>query len=367
VFSISGCESLKNLAIKQPRDEVIQKSYPNNAFAYKLGLVVHASPEEFIDYFGGDFSTWMKKHAQALHVDTSKMDPRVDLSKVGNSVDLSVKLLGISLPFRMTCIKHVPKEELWLMMVLTDDSWIMIRLKTRPSPEGCIVESDVLGQYSRYLGTILDGFQVVEAFAHRADMIITLVQSDFDPELDVEKITSSLRGDLYETFLQGNESSVWIDASPREVTEWILADPENLDNLIPNLSLQGKCYENPGVLFSDPEDSIYCPSTYMVGDKEVMAQVLSKGGWKNGDKQESNSNLFWITFLDTVIKARIDIEKQGSGSIMKMVLSSELPASQTPEAMDLRIGIAAVPGQMEEILLHIKAGVEGLETSETSD
>lgn len=86
---------------------------------------------------------------------------------------------------------------------------------------------------------IVDTYKLVEAAALRADLVLTLTGHRFDPGLDVEEVTGKgLRGELYETFLKGNASSIRIEATPREVLEWISKE-DNLNNLIPNLKFKG--------------------------------------------------------------------------------------------------------------------------------
>lgn len=358
VLSASGCQKINELFLKPSKEDVIHKSYPINANAYKLSHVVHASPREFLDYFAGDLY-WLEKASKKIQVGTDKMVPHTDMTKAGNSVDLSIKLLSLDLPFKLICLKHRPDEELWWMMVFTDDSWILLRFYLKPIPEGSTLNIDVLGQVSKYLASIADRLQLLEAVSLRADLIIALVQTEFDPKLDVDEVTSKgLRGELYGTFLQGYESSIRVDATPRQVTEWISSDKNNINNLIPNLAFKGECLENYRTLFTRPEETIYCPSTYRVGAQAVPAQVISKGGWEEADSFKSNSNIFWIMVLDTIMKVTVNVEKKGRGSELRFVTSAELPESQAPESMDLMMGLTQIPDLTEKILLNIKDKVE---------
>ncbi len=358
VCCFSGCQKMRDI-YQQPSGEVVHNSYPIDAYAYRMYLVVHASPDEFIEHFAKNM-LWLERHADALQVDTGKMDPYTDMTVVGNSTDISVKILGVYLPFKLVCLRYKPVTTLWWMMVLTNDSWILIKFDFSPAHDGCAMKIEIIGQYSKYLAAIAGGFQAVEAFAYRADLIMTLNQSDFDPQLDVEKITRmGLRGELYETFLQGYESSVRIEAKPQEIIDWFSDNPDAQCRLLPNLLIDRKCIGANRLLFGDPEELAYCLSTYDTESEDIPAQVLSKGGWKDEKATDADSNYFWIIVLDTLMKVRMDVGNKGRGSYIRFISAVELPESEAVEAMDLMMGITHIPRRTEEILLDIKAHVEG--------
>lgn len=161
---------------------------------------------------------------------------------------------------------------------------------------------------------IVDTYKLVEAAALRADLVLTLTGHRFDPGLDVEEVTGKgLRGELYETFLKGNASSIRIEATPREVLEWISKE-DNLNNLIPNLKFKGECIDNPRALFSRPEELIYCGASYSTRDQQIKSTVLSRGFWVDAKKTGSYFHNFWIITPDTLMKAQVEVRKRAGAA-----------------------------------------------------
>jgi hypothetical protein len=355
----SGCRKLESLFTIPAGGGVIHESYPITAYAYEFPVIIQGSPEEFIDHFARELM-WLERHADTLKVDVAGLNADTDMTKAGNSVDFSVRILGINLPCRMICLKYKPDEELWWMMNFPSDSWILLRFNIEPAVQGCVVRVDVLGQPARYLTSLIDTFQLLQALALRAELVMTLIQSDFDPELDIREITGrGMRGQLDETFLQGYESSIRVDATPGKITQYIFSDSQNLNRLIPNLDFKGACFDDPLMLLDKSDETIYCPSTYRAGNGEIEAQVLSESEWLNDGKHDVFSHNVWIIIQDTLVKVEFMIHKHGMASGLRMVYAFELPGAHAQQAMDLIIGIADIPDQMNEALVRIRADVEG--------
>jgi len=353
-----GCEKLKTTFRKAPVQGVAQQAYPIGAYAYQLSLVIHASPSELIGYFAKDL-TWLEEGASTFKVEASRLRPHTDMTEPGQSVDFSFRVLGINFPCRLVCLQYRPEEEWWWMMALSEDSWILLRFRVKPIPEGCQLHLDVLGQPPQSLEKAINTYQLLEAVAGRADLIMTVIQAHFDPKLDVAEATPhGLRGELTRTFLQGYDSSIWVPAPPFQVIQWIAEHPAQLDQLIPNLKFQGKCQAQPQKLFSHPE-AVSCPSTYQVGSREIEAIVLSKGRWVEEKKRRFYSHNFWIVVLDNLIRVQLLVQQQGRGSEIKIVFATELGGAASMQAMDLMLEVSQVPQRSEQALLQLKTGLEG--------
>jgi len=355
-----GCQKLRSAFRKPAAPGVLHQSYPIHTYAYQSSLVFYTTPQELMKNFVQDLS-WLERISGPMKIELKQFQPQTDMTQAGQFMDFNIKILGFNFPCRLICLKSKPDQELWWMIVPPGDSWILLHYEMKPIPEGCKLNLSILGgQPPKYLEAIVDIRQLVKAVAARFDLCLALIQAEFDPALDVEQVTAhGLRGELYETFLQGNESSIRVNAPPSKVAQWIFSNPEHLNFLIPNLRLKGPCFDDPQILFAHPEELVACPSTYQVSVVEMKAMVLSKGGWEDENKMTSYHHNVWILALDHLLRVQILITGQGSGSEVKMVFATELSESAAAEALDFIIAIAGIPERCEQALLKIKAGVEG--------
>jgi hypothetical protein len=347
----TGCQAIKKIFIKPP-EGVTEKSYPVKAYAYQLSLVFHTSPQELMDYFGKDIS-WLEKGAGALQVDTTKLKPHTDMTEVGQSVDFSFRMLGINFPCRMISLKYKPNGDLWWMMALPSDSWILLRFGMKPIAEGCGLSLDVLGQPPKYLEAVIDSFQLVEAAALRADLVLTLIQAEFDPELDVEKVTAKgLRGELYETLLQADEASIWVNASPEEVAEYIVT---NLESYLPEMKLEEECNLEEFINMQEGQ-IIHCPAAFKFLSLNLDLDTFFN--WIEKDKNHvlrvyapGRENLVFVDFSAT---------PEAGGSRVQAVVVNEIPGPTSQRLVDIMMALAAIPKHLRRELLDIKQGVEGV-------
>lgn len=131
-----------------------------------------------------------------------------------------------------------------------------------------------------------------------------------------------------------------------------------MNNLIPNLKFKGECIDNPRALFSRPEELIYCGASYSTRDQQIKSTVLSRGFWVDAKKTGSYFHNFWIITPDTLMKAQVEVRKQGRGSRLKLVISSELPGQGNPLAVDILVEISKIPERIEQVLLNAKSNIE---------
>jgi len=355
-----GCHKLKSAFRRPAAAGALHQSYPIHTYAYQLSLVFRTTPHELMENFVRDFS-WVERISGPMKIELKQSQTHTDMTQAGQLVDFNIKILGIDIPCRLICLKSKSDQELWWMIVPPGDSWILFHFEMKPVPEGCKLNMSVLGgQPPKYLEAIAGIRPLIEAVAARVDLALTLIQADFDPTLDVEHLTGhGLRGEIYETFLQGNESSIRVSAPPSKVVQWIFSNPENLSFLIPNLRFKGPCFDDPQILFAHPEELVACPSTYQLSAMEMKAMVLSKGAWEDENKLTSYHHNVWIVALDHLFRVQILVTAQGSGSEVKIVFATDLSESAAAEAIDFIIAIAGIPERCEQALLKIKAGVEG--------
>lgn len=355
-FPFFGCEKLKQVLIRKPSEKVFHESYPVKVYTYHSSVIVKATGGELVDYFVKDLS-WLESVSGMLEFELDASSAGGDYTRVGETMDFRIKAAGISFPTRATVIKYEHESKLWLM-IYAYGNWILWRIKLEPTEEGNSLSMDLLGTTTRALQGIIDGLKISEAGIVKFDMLLAIGQAHFDPDAEPDELTEKgLRGKVYEAYMQGYESSMWVDASPGEVKEWIFADPKNLKRIMPVLTTGDECYEDSR-MFSSTEEVSYCPALYRVGEREVEAQVISSGIWEESRRSRSYHHNLLITAMDILVRAEIMVDEKHRGSEVKVIISSELPGPDNPEAMDIMIGVADIPGIMEMVLPEVKSIIE---------
>ncbi|HUT51761.1 MAG TPA: hypothetical protein VM658_00075 [bacterium] len=334
-----------------------QNSFPIPVYTYETTFVVNTSPDKLQDYFARDLS-WVEKTSSSLRIELPDFRPGMDLTSVGQVVDFNIRIMGIKFPCQLITLKYLPDRELWTM-IYTRGSWLLFRYEFAAVPEGTRLKLRIMGQPSPSLDATLEVFPLARQVAARIDQIGTFFQSEFDPDLPARsRPGKELRGELARGFLQGYESSVPVDAPPREVMRWI-GEGGRLRGLFPNLRFEGQCAQDKQRLWSRSGELIYCPASYQAGAVRLESTVMSSGGWEQGTGP-AYSHHVWIITLDTLTSVRIEVRKKGAGSELKLIFAFEMPDREAPESLDLLYSISEVPDRARAILEGVKRGVEGI-------
>ena len=352
----TGCQKLRSVFAPRPATEVEQHSYPIPVYAYQTSLQVKTAPRELTAYFIEDVS-WVTKASGLLQLELISTRPGISLTQVGEAFDFKIKILTFSFTCRVVPLLWKQDRELWLL-ISTSGSWLLLRYELKPNPEGTLLQLRAVGQPSKSLTAVLESFSLTEAIAARVEQMLAYVQAYFDPALEAPSAPRGRRGELYSTFLQGDASSIGVEAPPERVVQWVFSQPENLNILVPNLRFQGVCFENPGLLLAHPEELTICPSLYQMGGMEINALVLTQGGWEDPDRRSSYRQQLWIVALHNLVNAQIQVDAKDRGSEIQVVLATELADSEGPEALDFLIAVAGVPSRVKQALLRIKAEIE---------
>jgi hypothetical protein len=357
----TGCQAIKKVFVKPPPEGLTQESYPVKVYAYESSVVVKETPQELIKHFS-DFSA-LEQSMGIIQIEVADSSLGMDMIEVGQSFDVNLKLLGFNFPCQVICFKYKPDKELWLM-VLTDGTWALLRFEFKPIPEGSMVNLNVLGQPSKTLAALLETFPLLEATAGRLDLIMAFIQSEFDPELVAKQLTEKgLRGELYETFLQAYEASVFVNSSPENFVRFVL-DPDNFRDIINNAQTEGlvEClyepenrrkWENQGAL-----EPIFCPATI----------TLAEFKWKFDSFTTININNYqdFLTIYgiaavaDILFKEQLAAQPEKGGTQVRLIVVIEPPGPATANLMSTMVTISGLPRLLEKLLLGIKAGVEEL-------
>jgi hypothetical protein len=359
--SCAGCHKIKKVFIKPPAEGVTQESYTIKVYAYDSSVVIKATPQKIIEYFAKDISRF-ERASGLLQIELKDLSPGLDMTEVGQSIDFNISILAINFPCRLTTLKYIQDKELW-WMILTDGNWILARFDLKPLQEGSMLKFNVLGQPSKTMTAILDTLPLIEAVFSVFDLGVAFIQSEFDPELDVKELTEKgLRGEVYEEFLQAHDVSVWINASPQNVTRNVMA-PDKFQDIVNMTQAEGlsECLyepENRRRWEKDAGEPIFCPA----------AVPLAGVKWKfdsftiiNLDNPQGFLTIYGVAAAaDKIFKGQLAAQPEKGGTRARMTVAIELPGSATPNLMSTIVMISGLPQWMGKLLLDIKAKVEGI-------
>jgi hypothetical protein len=343
----SGCRKIGEMLCRPPSGEAVHESVPARAYTYKMSMVFHTGPEELMDYFGRDLS-WLEKGSSALEVNVDALEAHTDMTEVGRSVEYTFRILTFDLPCRMICLKYRPERELWWLMNIPRAGWILLRFNIRPDPAGCRLNIDVLGQINENMRPVLDNTRFMTALCARADQVMTLVQAEFDPGLDVgEALSHGLRGELAETLLLGHRAEVWVDASPEEVKDWVV-QPENLSRILEEFEIEDKYY----VDFHDstPGEVIYAPSVFDAGILKTGVETFSL-------RMEDYIRVNMVAF-GSIAYVHAEVSPERGGTRLSMMFVGEIPGGGSAEVMNMMVYAGGIPQVLQEKVLLIKRGAE---------
>ncbi len=359
----SGCQKIKGIFIKPPAEGIVQKSYPVSVYAYKSSVVIKATPEEVMNHMVQDFS-WLERASEkisGLQMEVQDLKTGADMTRPGQSVSFNMKILLINFPCRLFTLKYKPEKELWLMAI-ADGTWVLFRVDMKPVPEGSVFDIDILIQLSPALHRIVDFPQLTEAAASRIDLLIAFVQSEFDPDLDIRKVTEKgLRGEAYQKFLQVHDASIWINAPPEKAIGRGL-DPDNFREILSGGKIGGldECLfetENRKLWESGGGLPVFCTDSSI-----KIAGFEWKGDCLVIIKPDYPEEFFTLysSVADSIIQSKLSGQPERGGSRCRVNIFVETPGAANPNMLEALISISGLPQWMEKMLLDIKARVEGV-------
>jgi hypothetical protein len=351
----TGCQAIKRIFVKPPPEGVVESSYPIAIDGYQSTVVVKATPKELTDYIT-DLPRLLET-SRAMGLFQLKIEdsvPDMKPIKVGQSIGITVKILGLSLPCRIIVFDYKPDKELWLMLITEGSwAWLLARIKIKPVQEGSMVSVNAFGRVPETLGTIIDTLQLAYAASARIDLWMAIVQTEFDPSLDVKEVTGKgLRGESYKKFFQANEASVWINAGPEEVVEWMA---DNFESYLPEIKMSPHCPSLAEFLNMPEGDVMYCPA-----DLEFLNLNFDASTFFIQRKKVSES-IYRMYFqgLGEVGWIRVTVAPETGGTRVQGRVAIEIPGSTSPQIMDIMVALGAIPKHLRRALLDIKQGVEG--------
>ncbi len=353
-----SCQKIKRLVSEPPPQGVIQESYTMRFTGYKRTATVKASMEELTEYISDPRNLGIKM------LQSEKQDRPIGslLSSpvpAGTSLPLKLKVMGLNIKAHNILVKS-DMDNRW-MVIDNPYVFVIVRLALRPGnkrtritiiAEYEIPERGVLAQ----LGKVVDFEKVATESLKEMDQALTRVQAHFDPDMDPDEVLAlGLQGESYQTLFQVYESRVWVDASPREVEEW-LARPENTPLLLQGLRAKSADQDYLTIFHQTPVgEVIYFPAV-MEGPLKVELDTFNV---KESADKITNERLYW-TGPGIVGMMLRELQPEAGGTGIRWKFISEMPGPMSPAAMDLMFTLAQVPKRMQEMMMQIKTGVEKL-------
>lgn len=354
----TGCQSVKRIFIKPPPEGVVENSYPLMAHAYQSSMVVKATPEELTDYIS-DLERLQDAASERglFQIDIKGQENlKLDVG-IGESVDIVVRMMGLKMPTKVLIMEYKLHEEIWLL-VLTNGSWVLGRIEMNPvNDRETKVNVNVIGQTSDSLASLIDNLKLVETASQRIELWMSIIQAEFDPEVDVDELNMmGIRGEVYKELLQVHESSVWVDADPDYVWEWMRKQENGFIAFMPEIQLKESC---PPLqeFWPMPDDEVfYCPAIFNFRSISIdMESFLTK-------KTKGNERMFRWYFKGAgqMGYLQMSVAPEAGGSRLTGMLAMEIPGPATPRIMDVMMTLTELPERLTEVIVDIKNGVEAL-------
>lgn len=354
VFSLCGCHArrAKPGEIQSP-DGVAQKSEPVRVFGYQASAVIKAKPGELVIHILKDYS-WLERASKIGNFKIADLKQGLDMTQLGQSSTLNVRIMGIIFPCQFVTLKYKQEKEMWLIM-LTDGSWLLIRGKVSAIPEGSMMDLNIIGLMSKSLNAVTDTLQMEKTFPELADKIVASIQSEFDPEINVQEVTrKGLRGEPFEKFLQCHEARLWINAPPKDIEAWYTT-PKNVAFILPEIGVE----ESYLIQYQQvPYDTmIYTPAVLKMGLLRPKADIYNIKKEREGGK--GFVGRIYVVVYDIISFIEMEVQPDAGGSLLTLRMMFELPNNTSGDMMDMLLFSTEIPKLLQKKSIMIKKGVEG--------
>jgi len=345
----------KNEPSAEPDNGVEESSYGIPVHLYQMNAVIKARPEEVEEFFI-DLNR-MEKHFGDKGLSWGQIShKRFNKQKMafGDSHDLTIGMLGLTLPCRMSVIKHDPGKEVWLLFFTRESwAWLLFRIDIRPMADRSEVSIDAIGNARGDLTPLKD--QLAQEVVKRIDHWISLVQSEFGPGVDaVRPLQDGMRGELGEELFMAYQASIWINTPPEDVASWLAA---NSNQFMPELSFGGDCDGLTSFLQMDVGEVKCCPTTYQVAG--ISGELNTTLTWRKN--RPGRTFRVYLQARDAFGLIRFEVEPESGGTRLKCMVTIELPDIGTPMLNEKMVAISTAPGRLKKLVIKVKQGSESAE------
>ncbi len=337
---ISSCAHLG----KEEKPGLVQhESSSVRCLGYKMTVRAKTSPQEIEQYLLNPDNLSAKTGAyEFAKVSGGKME------KLGDTVKFKFEVAGLSFPLKFTLVNWIPGEEILYLGQADIGVMGFLRFKFKKMEDGTKVTLTYGQEDTKsFLGELSDVVNITEAMAKLFEVEVAQGQAYFDPSLKPEQLLEQgMRGEFYDSFFQYYKVSVWINASPKKVNSYIL-DPKTWEAWKEKFGHDfGPCV---GREYSGP-----CRARLKIlgVDYEFNSFMLS---FKNADHSIS----YWVS--DQIIaRSQLLMKPEQGGCRFTAIYTMELPPAISQEGGGLLVSMLQLPKYLEQLLIDIKNGSEGI-------
>jgi hypothetical protein len=352
----TGCQAIKRIFIKPPPEGVIQESYTIRLMGYKQTVTIKGSPEELSEFLNDPEKSSTAMLSGIAIKGAEEPSEAVEPTHAGTSFSLKVNLMGFEIPGQLIVLKVIEHKLLWIVW---DNPYVfqIQRWESTPVKEGTRLTFKFDTEIPRegILGNLVDalGFMgLADVALKEVDLMLAMIQAHFDPSLNPRELVAvGLRGEPYETFLQADEASIWVNAGPEEVAEYIVT---NLESYLPEMKREEECNLEEFINMQKGQ-IIHCPAAFKFLSLDLDLDTFFT--WI--EKGKNHVFRVYAPGRDNLVFVDFSVTPEAGGSRVKAVVVNEIPGPTSQRLVDIMMALAAVPKRISEFLVDIKQGVEG--------
>ena len=318
------------------------KQYDVKYWGYKRAVKIKATPDQVDEYLMDPGHL-----ASASKTLKLKMISNGRMEKRGDHVTYKAQALGVPLNITLTLWDRDPGKEALLICLVNDSTMGFIRYHLRKLEDGTkfAFEFDV-EESNPLLENLIETMKLDQTIMKLQDENIAKMKAHFDPDVnEEEEAGGEPRGENYYKLFQANEVSVWINAGPDKVREYLTASAFT-DMMRSKYSvdfgktfIEGKtgCVYRAGAVFLGTHED----SDLLVLSNEVDKPIMA--------------------YLAAALPSRISIIARPArgGTQFTLAFMTMPPTAFTAELANALNNSGQIPKVVERVLLDIKTGVEG--------
>ena len=339
MFSGLGCIPRK----KKQGEGLVEQKFSNLHFVgYKATFKVAAGPAQIDEYL---------LDLKNLDVETGgyriRMDSKSRVEKFGDSVNAKMEILNVSIPGKFILTYHEPGKEICYVYYAKFGITGIVRFSLKEVGNATKVSAKFeLEDINPFFSELSQAVNVPEMLGKLMDAGIARAQSQFDPSFQPEELPSKgFRGEIIDSLFQAGESSIWINASPKKVFQY-LTDPQN-----------AKVYNDKyGFGFAycmDESAGDVCPFKI-----KMLGTEYELNSFRAARTRGESGTYYWVS---KALLARIiyTVKPERMGTRLGLAYMVELPPSISEQGGDLILNVLQAPKALETMMTDIKASIEG--------
>jgi len=328
---------------KKPSTGVEHQSATARFIGYKVTVRVKATPRQVEEYLLKPENLTAKAGIYEL-----EMASKNQTMRMGEACHFKFKVAKMSFPCNFTLVYLKPGEELWFLGQADIGVMGLIRFHYKAMEGGTrIVVNYENEDPDTVVGGLAEAVNLPEAIVRLIEVEVAKGQEHFDPSVPVsELLKKGLRGEFYDAFFQSHQASVWLNAPPHKVQEY-LYDPQSWVLLREKYEMFdfGPCFIN-----GDPGP---CPVRV-----KIRGMTFDFDSFPAPSKYGENLSAYWVNRMG-IVRVNFTLKPEQGGTRFSFADMLELPSGITEEGGNLMMTIMQVPATVEKVLLGVKNEIEG--------